>query len=613
MENNATFAVEKEHGLTTPFKNADKPHDLRTVPNHTTETADNKQFFISEVQHHYNLRTPKGVRPTTVFFIVTVNGKQVKHSTGLRIYPRQWNSEQNRANVGCTIPLLEQRNNRLLNEKISLLDSRFSDFKRYVNDGVLPFNKETLKNYLSTGNIDMAKKKQVTEKTPLDVATVLLSYLHKDLSVRDSTKGNYERFIKKFGGYMKTQTIYDYNDISLDIMKGFQKWLVETVKGREGERASGQSINKIVDCVIKFLKKYLVNEGLMTGSQWYNIQIEPLKEVNIDDEIALRDDELTLLYNYKCHDKRDEEIKDLFLLECTTGQRFSDTEKVDDLIEIKDGRTYINLVQDKGGAKVEVDIYFSMALDILKKYGYKLPTYNRKIFNKRIKEIAKDAGITGVELLRSQQAEIAGIKTTEKQRYDCISSHTGRRTFITLLSLRGMSVTDIKKYSGHQSDAMVYRYDKSKNGTKLKTQFERLRKERPELILKSVDEVENGIPQHNTSTALNIDKVIQLAKENEKQNREIEELKRGISESNKQVDEVKKSIVTKVKQTEHNAVIAKQIVETKLQAEKDKNQLLTNMVKLGYSYEEYLDILESYGIDTEVLKTDLLKGDTLLD
>ena len=80
-------------------------------------------------------------------------------------------------------------------------------------------------------------------------------------------------------------------------------------------------------------------------------------------------------------------------MECTTGQRFSDIKKVDKLIERKDGRTYINLVQDKASAKVQVDIIFQMALDIIAKYSYNLPTINNKKFNARIKENAKQEGI----------------------------------------------------------------------------------------------------------------------------------------------------------------------------------------------------------------------------
>ncbi len=80
--------------------------------------------------------------------------------------------------------------------------------------------------------------------------------------------------------------------------------------------------------------------------------VKPLKDKNTDDEIPLRDDEVLLIHNYKCNNKRDEEIKDLFVLECTIGQRLSDIDKVTNNVEKKDGRTFINLVQDKTTEKV---------------------------------------------------------------------------------------------------------------------------------------------------------------------------------------------------------------------------------------------------------------------
>ncbi len=94
-------------------------------------------------------------------------------------------------------------------------------------------------------------------------------------------------------------------------MKGFQQWCIDNVKGKAGERASSASINKIVECTYKLMKKYLVNNGLMKGSLYADIEIEPLKEKAIDDEITLRDDELTMLCNDQCTTKEDEDIKNL--------------------------------------------------------------------------------------------------------------------------------------------------------------------------------------------------------------------------------------------------------------------------------------------------------------
>ncbi len=583
MQNLANFAIEKR----TEFKNNFK-----------------EQFFANELRHHYNLRQPNGSHPTMVFLVVRINNQQVKISTGMKVYPKHWIGS--RAKEGAGLLYLENNNNRLLNERLSIFDQRFDEFKRLVNDGIVPLEKEVLKEYILTGTI-MANKRK---KEKIDIAKVLLTYLDKDTSIKEGTKANCARFIKSFGEYLATQSIDDYASITMDLMKGFQQWCIENTKGRNGGRASGESVNKKVECTLKCIKRYLVGNGLMTGSQFADIQIEPLKEVNIDDEIALLDDELTFLYQYQCENKRDEEIRDLFLLECTTGQRFSDVEKVDDLIEQKDGRTYINLIQDKGGAKVQVDIIFQMAIDILEKYDYQLPTHNKKIFNKRIKEIAKSAGIKGQELIRYHEADIAGVSNYIKERYDCISSHTGRRTFTTLLSLRGFNETEIARYTGHASLTMVRRYDKSKAGTKVKEMFERLKKEHPESILKMVNDSETS--QFHTSS-INIGAIIDLVRENERNRATIENLESNLDESKSQIEKVKQSADKRLKQIKHMSVIEKQIEESKRKSESDKVELLTMLLKLGYTYEDYQDIINSDSIfDDEISRIDL-EHDTFLD
>lgn len=460
MENVANFTPE----LRTEFKNRFQ-----------------EQFFAHEINHHYNLRHPKGDRSTIVYLVACINGEQVKISTGMKVYPKHWLG--NHAKESITLPVVENNNNCLLNQRIALYDSRFIEFMCLVNDGLSDIDKESFKHYILTGK-QMAKKKAPAQ--PIDVAKVLQSYLDRDTSIKGSTKNNYERFIRSFGEFLSAYTILSYTDITQQTIREFRDWCIENTVGRNGERASGKSINHKLDCTLKCMKRYLVGNGLMTGSQFADIQIEPLKEENIDDEIALRDDELIKLYTFSCENKIDEEIRDLFLLECTTGQRFSDIEKLDDLVEQKDGRTYFNLIQNKGGSKVEVDVIFQMALDILVKYQYKLPTHNKKLFNKRIKEIAKAAGITGDVQMRYHEAGKAGVQQLVKQRWEVVSSHTGRRTFVTLLSLRGMTETEIARYSGHKSLSMVRLYDKSKDGTKEQTMFRELQREHPELLLKMI-------------------------------------------------------------------------------------------------------------------------------
>lgn len=69
--------------------------------------------------------------------------------------------------------------------------------------------------------------------------------------------------------------------------------------------------------------------------------------------------------------------------------------------------------------------------------------------NKRMKVIGKAAGIEGLETITRHSGNDTHVQSIKKQRYELLSQHTGRRTFITLLALREWSANRIKQYSGH--------------------------------------------------------------------------------------------------------------------------------------------------------------------
>ena len=61
---------------------------------------------------------------------------------------------------------------------------------------------------------------------------------------------------------------------------------------------------------------------------------------------------------------------------------------------------------------------------------------------------------------RISKQDADGKQVVEKERYNCISTHTGRRTFITALVLRNYTAEKIKYYSGHRDSRMVELYTK---------------------------------------------------------------------------------------------------------------------------------------------------------
>ena len=91
-----------------------------------------KQKFIKEVKGHFNLREPKGRKPTNVFFVVRLNGKQYKLSSRMKVYPNQWDSKGQQAIESNQLTKLDNRNNKMLNAKINSIRCYFLDFLEYL-------------------------------------------------------------------------------------------------------------------------------------------------------------------------------------------------------------------------------------------------------------------------------------------------------------------------------------------------------------------------------------------------------------------------------------------------------------------------------------------------
>lgn len=443
-----------------------------------------KQCFVQEITPYYNLVKPKGTKPTMVYFIVRIKKEQVRISTRCKVYPNQW--EKNKAKVSKLLPKLESDNNMILNNQIKIYNQRFDEYKYLVNCGQIEMNKDTLKHYIYKGQI----MKEIKEA--LNIPQTLKKYIYNDISFTDATRENRIREVEKFESFLNGRVLNSYSELNTKLFREFQEWLIENVEGKnEDGTASPATLNKIVSNLLGSINKYLVANEIISKSQFIDIVVTPIKQTKNDNKIALTGDEIYLLHNYQCETEKDEQIRDLFLLECTTGQRFSDVNKVTNNIIHKDGRTYINLVQDKNKAPIQVDILFEMALEIVQKYDYKLPNISNKLLNERIKIIAQKAGIKGSEELFFDHIDKSKAYTITRERYECVCSHTGRNTFVTMLSLRGWHYHEIGRYTGHKKIETIQHYDKSKVGTKYRVMFEALQKERPELLLKLVTDKVN--------------------------------------------------------------------------------------------------------------------------
>jgi site-specific recombinase XerD len=150
-------------------------------------------------------------------------------------------------------------------------------------------------------------------------------------------------------------------------------------------------------------------------------------------------------------------VKDYFLLSCYTGTRISDWEQLkSSSINGILWKYTANKTKETALVKISDKVF-----SILEKYGGKLPKmYADQTMNKLIKEVCKEAGLT----YNYASSVVKGGKTVTEDVpvYSICSSHTGRRTFATILIHKGIPVHLIMAQTGHNTLTSFESYIKLK-------------------------------------------------------------------------------------------------------------------------------------------------------
>lgn len=219
------------------------------------------------------------------------------------------------------------------------------------------------------------------------------------------------------------------------------KYLVADLK------MGNSTVNKYmqyVEAFFKFSKKKGYIKSDFDFDETRNLkEIEPFK-------IALRLNEVEKLSNLDLSDNpRLQKVRDIFLLDIFTGQRWSDAGKV--LSEFNNSPTGISFTQDKTNVRITVPLHPKLKMHrdrLFNRYPDGLVSNTNQKFNDYIKEVGELAGFTE----KHEWVTLSGTKKTTHSdfRYNLLSSHTGRRTFATLALKQRIPEFEIMKITGHK-------------------------------------------------------------------------------------------------------------------------------------------------------------------
>lgn len=244
-------------------------------------------------------------------------------------------------------------------------------------------------------------------------------------------------------------------------------WYDRFVSFLYGQGMNKNSVGKEIKCLKTILNKRIPHAQRAACELVERGKCKVLREdVN---NIYLNEKQLKVLAEHPFSGAL-ERVRDLFLLLAWTGQRYSDLEQLTakNIHNTEDGKhRYFKVRQTKTDAVVFVPIVPELET-VLAKYNDcpPAPISNQK-FNDFIKEACKavaltdtgkDAGFAdNVEIERTLNAE---KQTTVKPFYECVTSHTGRRSFATNGYRRDVPLPLLMSVTGHTSEAMFFKYIK---------------------------------------------------------------------------------------------------------------------------------------------------------
>lgn len=337
---------------------------------------------------------------------VTSEGKRKWIGTSVKLYADQWNEKKKVVNSVHSIQL-----NAMLDGMMSKLNDFILDLFR--NDQQFDFEK--LNAFLEKSNhsdsfIDFVRTR-IEDRADLEESTrkqhrTLLQSLEKFGKINymdDLTKANitlYDEFLHQQG--ISQPTIYNYH-------KRLKRYLHEAMKF-----------------------------GLLDADPYIGLHFERGK---FEKRKYLTEEELKMIRTCKINMPSIDRVRDLFLFQCYTGLAYADFKKFDfgKDVEEKNGKYIVADRRKKTNEDYKI-VLLTPAIEILKKYDYKLPVISNQQYNIMLKVVAQYAGI-------------------DKN----ITTHMGRHTFAVFALNNGVSIEIVSKMLGHTNIRTTQIYAKVLN------------------------------------------------------------------------------------------------------------------------------------------------------
>ena len=281
---------------------------------------------------------------------------------------------------------------------------------------------------------------------------------------------------KTYGTFKNT--VYDYqaenrielkiSDVTnIDWLNTFHSWLLkprpkevglsngEIYKFKSKGNAKTATVDKRFEVLTGFFS-FLKKKGLIKDDSFLReykrteISIKPKIKTTL--EIA----EIHQLYNYKFEDDAKEKVKLLFLFACLTGFRWKDINEFRKqfVTDFKGKKVYRHIASKTKNTtgKIATIPLCNLAIEILEKLNYELCHYSNGYTNLILHTLLAETKMFD-DLTLSEDSETGKLH----KRYELLSMHRGRDTFITNL-INIVPLHELMSYTSHEKMTTLQKY-----------------------------------------------------------------------------------------------------------------------------------------------------------
>lgn len=408
------------------------------------------------MRYTFNLKKPNKEGQSLIFLKAYFKNEARKfvYSTNEFIKPEDWDYENKQPNNlnGKTPEAQVQRD----------IKAQLERYGAFFNDTVTHNKKAKKENTIDGFKADFDKEfKRTTSVSSgfFNVYDLFITYKKQDYTKGANATSTIKRYeynktmLLAFETYRKKKI--NFNQIDLDFYNSLLEFFIEEKK------QGANTIRRNVGLFKTFL--YWSESKGHTYKTDFHEFIAPTADET--DEVALTIEQIQEVFDHDfSKNPRLERVRDLFVFGCSTGMRISNYSQVTKK-DIENGS--IKVRDAKNNQKTLRIPLTETSMYVLKKYDFNLPNISTQKFNKYIKEVFKAIGYDW-EVTKTSRI---GNKVIEKISpfYDRISSHTARRSFITVMKDKKIPDKVIMSITGHKSFEVFNKYYKPSD--KRKSEF----------------------------------------------------------------------------------------------------------------------------------------------